>query len=189
MKKQPQVTELTRKKLINSFWNLYKEKDISKIRIKNICDNAKYDRTTFYRYFDDIADILNDLEDEIISEIADGIIENINDKKNNKTRFDNFEEFNDKYGEYITVFYKNNNRSFYNKIKKLIKNDVYIYFNFSIDSDDIKEFVFEFVFSSLINSYVYWYNHKTTMSLKSFVEFANNVISNGINIVLNNTFK
>ena len=34
MKKQPQVTELTRKKLINSFWNLYKEKDISKIRIK-----------------------------------------------------------------------------------------------------------------------------------------------------------
>lgn len=51
MKKQPQVTELTRKKLINSFWNLYKEKDITKIGIKNICDCAKYDRTTFYRYY------------------------------------------------------------------------------------------------------------------------------------------
>ena len=88
-----------------------------------------------------------------------------------------------------TAFYKNSNRNFYNKLKRIIKKDVYKYFNFSIDNADIEEFIFEFVFSSLINSYVYWYNHKNIMSLKSFVEFANNVISNGINIVLKNTHK
>lgn len=160
MKKQPQVTELTRRKLINSFWNLYKEKDITKIRIKNICDSANYDRTTFYRYFDNIEDVLNELEDKIISNITNGISKRINDKNNNK------------------------NINFYNKLKKIIKKDVYNYFNFNIDNADIEEFIFEFVFSSLINSYVYWYNHKDIMSLKSFVEFANNVISNGIDIVL-----
>lgn len=189
MKKQPQVTELTRKKLINSFWNLYKEKDITKIRIKNICDCAKYDRTTFYRYYNDITDILNKLEDEIIISIANSISKNINDKNSNKINYDGFNIFNNKYGEYITIFYKNSNRNFYNKLKRIIKKDVYKYFNFSIDNADIEEFVFEFVFSSLINSYVYWYNHKNIMSLKSFVEFANNVISNGINIVLKNTHK
>lgn len=189
MKKQPQVTELTRKKLINSFWNLYKEKDITKIGIKNICDCAKYDRTTFYRYYNDITDILNKLEDEIIISIANSISKNINDKSSNKIKYDGFNIFNNKYGEYITIFYKNSNRNFYNKLKQIIKKDVYKYFNFSIDNADIEEFIFEFVFSSLINSYVYWYNHKNIMSLKSFVEFANNVISNGINIVLKNTHK
>lgn len=186
MNKQPQVTELTRRKLINSFWNLYKEKDITKIRIKNICDNANYDRTTFYRYFNNIEDVLNELEDEIISSIKNGISKKINDKKNNHIRFNNFKEFNDIYGEYIAIFNKNNNINFYNKLKKIIKKDVYKYFDFNIDNADTKEFIFEFVFSSLINSYVYWYNHKDIMSLKSFLEFANSVISNGISIVLKN---
>ena len=189
MKKQSQVTEETRKKIINSFWSLYKEKDVTKIRIKNICDNANYDRTTFYRYFENIEDVLNEIEDEIISNITNGISKRINDKKNNRIRFNNFEEFNNIYGEYITIFNKNKNINFYNKLKKVIKKDVYNYFNFNIDSDDIEEFIFEFVFSSLINSYVYWYNHKDIMSLKSFVEFANNVISNGIDIVLKNKEK
>ena len=73
---------------------------------QNICDCAKYDRTTFYRYYNDITDILNKLEDEIIISIANSISKNINDKNSNKINYDGFNIFNNKYGEYITFFYK-----------------------------------------------------------------------------------
>lgn len=46
------------------------------------------------------------------------------------------------------------------------------------------ELFFEFVFSSLIISYIYWYNHKKTISEETFVKFANNVLSAGINNIL-----
>ncbi len=98
--------------------------------------------------------------------------------------YTNFEIFNNIYGEYIVTFCKKNNYSFYNKLKKII-NDVYSYFNFNINDTNMNEFVFEFIFSSLIGSYIYWYEHKDIIDLNLFLEFANTMIFNGVNIVLN----
>jgi hypothetical protein len=94
--------------------------------------------------------------------------------------------FNNEYGEYIIVFYERNNNSFHNKLKKLIKKDAFNYFNLNINDENTKELIFEFIFSNLISSYVYWNNHKNIISLESYVEFANNIISNGVNTILNN---
>lgn len=106
-------------------------------------------------------------------------------KKINSILYTNFEIFNNVYGEYIVTFCKKNNYSFYNKLKKLIINDVYSYFNFNINDTNMNEFVFEFIFSSLIGSYIYWYEHKDIIDLNLFLEFANTMIFNGVNIVLN----
>ena len=154
------------------------------ITVKNICDYANYDRTTFYRYFNNTKDILNELEYYIINKITNKINKNIN--KNNKAyiKRDNFNRFSNNCGEYIVIFCKNNNYNFYSKFKNLIKNDAYNYFNINIDDDDMGELFFEFVFSSLIISYIYWYNHKKTISEETFVKFANNVLSAGINNIL-----
>ena len=183
MKKKSQIIEKTKRNLINSFWNLYKNEDIIKITIKDICDCADYDRTTFYRYFNNRNDILDELENEFINNIKNSI-DKAPSKKNNSILFDGFNRFNENYGEYIAIFCKKNNYSFYNKFKKIIKEDVFNYFKFNIKDTKKEEFVFEFIFSSLISSYVYWYNHKDIMDLNSFVKFANNVILNGINIIL-----
>ena len=177
MKKQPQITEHTRKKLIEAFWKLYKKEDINTITIKNICDTANYERTTFYRYFFDIYDLLNQLEDIIIDNIKNDINIKIKPFKSNTISTGGFVKFTNTYGEYIVVFLEKGNTKFYRKFKELIKNDVYTYLDININKESNKDFIFEFIFSSLLNSFIYWYRHQEEMSIEKFVEFANKLLS------------
>ena len=57
MKKQPQITEQTRKTLIKAFLQLNKKTEIQKITINRICKTANFNRSTFYQYFSDIYDL------------------------------------------------------------------------------------------------------------------------------------
>ncbi len=66
MKKNPQITDATRNKLIQAFCELYKKKPVSKITIKEITDLAGYNRCTFYQYFSDAYALLEYLEDKMI---------------------------------------------------------------------------------------------------------------------------
>ena len=177
MKKQPHITEQTRKKLLNGFWKLYKKKDINQITVKDMCDIASYERTTFYRYFTDITDILNQLEDNVINSIKADISIKFKSKKPTTIFLEGFTNFTSIYGEYIVIFSEKGNINFYKKFKELIKTDVYDYLSININNEKKKDFIFEFIFSSLLNSFVYWYRHQKTMSIESFILFANNILS------------
>jgi len=66
MGKKPALAAATRQKLIDAFWQLYTKKNIEQISIKEITDLAGYNRGTFYLYFKDIYDVLNQIEDSIL---------------------------------------------------------------------------------------------------------------------------
>lgn len=70
MNKQPEVTEKTKQKLADAFCQLYQQKPIEKISIKEIADNAGYNRSTFYMYFIDIYDLLDYVETDLINEMS-----------------------------------------------------------------------------------------------------------------------
>ena len=71
MRKQPEVTDATRKAIVDAFWTIYQTTPIDKISIKNVADIAHVHRSTFYRYFTDIYQALNELEKEVMEEIAE----------------------------------------------------------------------------------------------------------------------
>ena len=56
----------TRDKLVQAFFTLYSEKSIDKISIKAVTELAGYHRSTFYEYFVDIYDLLEQEEEEIL---------------------------------------------------------------------------------------------------------------------------
>lgn len=66
MHKQPQVTEQTKANIRQAFWELYAERPLEKITVKQVTDRAGYNRATFYLYFRDIYDVLQQIEDELI---------------------------------------------------------------------------------------------------------------------------
>lgn len=68
MNKQPQITEQTKRNLCTAFWKLYQEKSIEKITVKEVTALAGYNRATFYLYYQDIYDLLEQIEDEILKQ-------------------------------------------------------------------------------------------------------------------------
>ncbi|WP_270405287.1 TetR/AcrR family transcriptional regulator [Candidatus Collinsella stercoripullorum] len=69
MKKQPQITEQTRANLTQAFWELYLDRPIEKITVREITERAGYNRATFYLYFRDVYDLFEQLEGEILSQV------------------------------------------------------------------------------------------------------------------------
>jgi len=58
-----------------SLINLLEEKDISQITIKEICENADVNRSTFYAHYTDQYDLLRKIEDEFLANIRDYLSE------------------------------------------------------------------------------------------------------------------
>ena len=55
----------------NTFLALLKEKQISQITIREICDIAKVNRSTFYRHYEDIYALMHSIEKEIFTEFLE----------------------------------------------------------------------------------------------------------------------
>ena len=51
-----------------AFYSLRAEKDLEKIKIKELCEKALINKTTFYTYYTDIFDLSNQIENRFINE-------------------------------------------------------------------------------------------------------------------------
>lgn len=67
--KQDRRTRYTRTALKESLMGLMAQKDINKITIKELCQQADVNRSTFYAHYRDQYDLLRQVEDEILDEI------------------------------------------------------------------------------------------------------------------------
>ncbi len=72
MKNDPRVryTQMIIKK---AFWELLKQKPVNKITVREICDRAEINRSTFYKHYSDCYDLLDKLKEEALTRL-DGLM-------------------------------------------------------------------------------------------------------------------
>lgn len=63
----------TKNSIINAFLELRSKRDIEKITVKELCEKAMINKSTFYTYFRDVYDLSEYLENEIAEEIIAGM--------------------------------------------------------------------------------------------------------------------
>lgn len=63
-------TKYTKKIISDTFLELLKEKDINKITVSELCQKADINRATFYRYYLDVYDLLEKIEQDFILELV-----------------------------------------------------------------------------------------------------------------------
>ena len=63
-------TKYTKKIVSDTFLELLKEKDINKITVSELCQKADINRATFYRYYLDVYDLLEKIEQDFILELV-----------------------------------------------------------------------------------------------------------------------
>ena len=64
-----QRVRLTKQLLRESLIDLLEDKNIHKISVREICDKAQINRTTFYKYYGSPYDLLKDIEDSVLAQI------------------------------------------------------------------------------------------------------------------------
>ncbi|MGM9522626.1 MAG: TetR/AcrR family transcriptional regulator [Oscillospiraceae bacterium] len=71
--KEDQRVRLSKQMLRNALISLLKEKPINKISVREICDMAEINRTTFYKYYGSQYDLLADIENNVLDTLSEGI--------------------------------------------------------------------------------------------------------------------
>ncbi len=78
--KHPELTDLTKKNIIEAFWQCLSKSALPALHVSTICRRAGYNRTTFYKYFLDILDLKNQAEDNLLSELMALISDAVKDQ-------------------------------------------------------------------------------------------------------------
>ncbi|MDR2480225.1 MAG: TetR family transcriptional regulator C-terminal domain-containing protein [Treponema sp.] len=84
-------TQYTRKVLRDSLVELMRQKPVSKITIKELCQTADINRTTFYVHYRDQYDLLQQIEEDTISYVA-GMLDKYENKRSRREVIEMVEE-------------------------------------------------------------------------------------------------
>lgn len=165
MTKQTKKAIQTKQALTDAFWELYCENKIEKITVKAITDKAGYNRSTFYEYFCDVYEVLEDIERNLLLKHRQIMIQNLQITEP-ETAKANILEFLSYNVPYIAVLLgPDGDHNFYNKAKDYIatflqeymdadKNDIHVQMNIELFSGAV---------ISLIN---FWYHHQEELTLQ-----------------------
>ena len=179
IKKQPEITAQTREKLIQAFWSLYCEKKIEHITIKEITDKAGYHRSTFYEYFVDIYDVLNQLEDSLLEHIEMNIINRLDGELSDDLA-QKIATIYDEKGEYISVLLgENGDPNFLNKIKGVMRPALTEAFGLSEDEFHTS-YLFEFASSGILSVVTHWYKNGKNLPSQELVELVRSMLMGGV---------
>lgn len=176
----------TRKVLKESLINLLQKKQISSITIKEICDLADINRSTFYAHYSNQYDLLNSIEEEFIKDLV-GTLNEYNCSKDEDALL-----MTEKLFEYIakksdicqTLLSENSDIHF--QKKGMMITQQYIFNNWFTDSQldqDKYEYINLFLVSGSIHVIKNWLENKQNKTPKEMAQIINNFINNGLSSI------
>lgn len=149
----------TKENIIIAFWEIYREKSINKITIKELMDKAGYHRSVFYTYFKDIYDLLEQEQED-------------------KYTLQKLKAFFSMYAPKLYVLLgEHGDMSFQFKLKEKIRKNIYKFFH--LDKNDLKaELAVEFFINGHLNALLYMYKYKDRLFIEDYLEIVKPVINN-----------
>ncbi len=184
MNKQPEVTAATRNRIADAFLDLYEKKPIEKIRIQEVSDLAHVNRSTFYKYFQDIYAVLEFVEQRTIDDIC--TLSDIED-----TDPDLLSVISSVYtrnGRVMNILLgENSNGKFLGILKKALY-ETFLKKQHLFDAVQM-ELIYEYSLTGLIMAFHWWYNHQDEMDMDEFILTTKSLIQNGTYATLRSTLE
>ncbi|MEI3605000.1 TetR-like C-terminal domain-containing protein [Pseudogracilibacillus sp. SE30717A] len=169
--------------LKDSLMKLLKEKQISAITVKEICEFADINRSTFYSHYTDQFDLLQQIEEELIEDMSMYLSSFNFDKKDNtlEKTVKLIEYFASKQEECQTLLNENSDSSFEKKVSQvarrfMIKNWMEIK---PVDHEN-SEYLSAFIVSGSIQVMKVWLNNGMDKSPQEIAEIITTIINKGI---------
>lgn len=181
--------EITKNNLIEAFWDIYKEKPLSKITVKEITDKAGYNRGTFYTYFKDINEIQQLLKEKLIptKDMILGPLMMLD--KNSGNIFETLDRTNDyvkEHSEKIAVLIgPEGDPSFVHEFKMRIRMIIMDYvYELKVKEPEKIEYIIEYQLSALIGMFQLWLEKNESMDENVLADFVEEVSNQGVTTIM-----
>lgn len=181
--------EITKNNLIEAFWDIYKEKPLSKITVKEITDKAGYNRGTFYTYFKDINEIQQLLKENLIptKDMILGPLMMLD--KNSGNIFETLDRTNDyvkEHSEKIAVLIgPEGDPSFVHEFKMRIRQIIMDYvYELKVKEPEKIEYIIEYQLSALIGMFQLWLEKNESMDENVLADFVEEVSNQGVTTIM-----
>ncbi|WP_027399444.1 TetR/AcrR family transcriptional regulator [Anaerovorax odorimutans] len=175
-----QKVVITKNKIKNAFFQIYEDKKLEKISIKEITDLANLNRGTFYVYYKDIYDLLEKIENEYFEEIkkrADFIISAL--ISGDEIKIPDF-KFLQKNKKYIKILLGKSGSLMNYKIKTLAKNILKEKVSYTDKDKGTKlDYVLEYIASAQIGLIIYWIQNDLEFPIEDLILLVRKVSLNG----------
>lgn len=157
-------SEETKERIKKAFIKLYKENRIEKITISQLTKEAKVYRGTFYYYYTDIYDLLEQIEESFFKEVIEdvlGVIEGILVGDIEDRAVEITEHFK-KYEEIMTLFFVDKpNTTLIRRLKEAAKCKVLM--KLGIDNNNLSDedkYILEYIASAQVGIITKWIENK-----------------------------
>ncbi len=185
--KQSEISAATRQNMVDAFWTLYQTKSIDKISINEITRLSGNNRTTFYNYFLDVYDLLEQEEKALVESVDTEI----------KERFSAFDFAAERNGDFKTVltlispvFVKheekiflllgsNGDPKFTEYLRKRLKENLMKFSLIPADTENI-DYILTFIYSAVIGMLGFWHEKGHDLSNDDFISLAHSLTVFGV---------
>ncbi|MBQ9413968.1 MAG: TetR/AcrR family transcriptional regulator [Clostridia bacterium] len=178
----------TKKAIRDAFVAMLSEKDINDITVKDIADRADINRKTFYNYYSGIYQVMDEIENELVSryELLLGEVDLKKDLRDPRmilaklTMIDSDMEF------LRYILFADRNMTFLTKITDLLKDKTLIAFTKQIPLDPEKaDVMLTYLFSGMIAAYQNWFRSGRRQSIEELSQTISVIATTGINGMIN----
>ena len=182
----------TKRAIKNSFARLLTEKDINDITISDIAAVADINRKTFYNYYSGVHEVIDEIENDIISHVDEALTE-IDFKDNMESPYLLFEKLTavintdmDFFGYLLSM---NSNVSLTSKIVELLTVKVKaILKKYLVIEEDRLDLMLVFMINGMVSVYKTWFNSDRSEPVEEISKQMNILAFKGLNGFLGTDF-
>lgn len=181
MRKNTQAAARTRQNLMDAFWQLYCEKRIEKITIGEITAKAGYNRGTFYEYFTDVYQVLEQLEDSLVPSLHQLPPITLEQREDGSLPMGSVFDFYEENSRYYSVLLgKNGDPAFAAKLKQSIKPMLLQAMPAELQSKQESGYALEYILSAMIGVMSFWYENGQDISKERLIQIVRAINEKGI---------
>lgn len=138
-------------------------------------------RGTFYEYFLDVYDVLDQIEESLIPDIHDLPPFQIDDKNLGMPADMFLKLFGSQVKYYKVLLGVNGDPSFIRKSKDSIKTAITAALSTNNSMDNHKlDFVLEYTLSAMLGVMQYWFDNKSSLTAEELIELTSDLMDNGV---------
>lgn len=169
--------------LKDSFIYLLKQKQISKITVKEVCELADINRSTFYAHYTDLYDLLEQIEEDIIREMIHFLSIYQNEPAGNSIQITErlIEYLAENKEECEALLSENSHSSFEKKVRKVAHQFLMTHWlKVPISDDNIVDYISAFIISGSIQIVKVWLQNGMDKSPQEIAHLITKLVNEGI---------